>query len=262
MRNLLFTLTICAAMATVFSSCVESMGTAFFPTNDDIIGEPYQAPDPYQWWVLASPSATRGSASGMYLYEDGNGNILRRLSLPARSQEPHALEFDGTHLWLADPHPEVPLFKIDPNNGEVVASYPNPVGTGLAMANGNFYVAKPGVVEVTTPQGEVQRTIEIPGTNITDLAVKDNILFYATTRNSGWGQTTDLVRYNMETGLSKVLIGEQQEVWTMATMQNDWAFVNDFNNICRFESRYNEMVVDIPVPIDGDITSISGGPIQ
>ena len=257
MRKLPITFLMAALCATLLSACSGEF-TDFFGAD------PIDAPgssNPYNWYVLAQPS-DRGNASGIYLYEDGNGTVTQHLPLPAGSERPHSVEYDGTYLWLADRNPLVPLYKLNATTGTVEEALPSLGGTAMARANGNFWVARNGNFDEVSPQGQVLRSVEVGRTNISDMAVKGDYIYYAEGKGNEGYLMYDLFKLNINTGRKELLMGDMAKVWTMATLENDWAFVNDFNSICRFESRRNEMLVDIPIPIDGDITSISGGPLQ
>lgn len=137
--------------------------------------------EPVLVWVLIHPTdAPMGP--GLFLFDEANQEVVRRLPLPDGVTSPHALAWDGTSLWLGGIDSEPGVREIDPEDGRVLSMWPGVQTEGVATEGGRYWYA--AVADAFQPLVEVTRdgtrvaSFSLTESTIQDLVAADSALYY------------------------------------------------------------------------------------
>ncbi|MBD3225829.1 MAG: transglutaminase [Caldithrix sp.] len=114
------------------------------------------------------------------------GSVKKEFTAPGRFCT--GMTFDGEHLWIAD-YKADKLFKINPLNGETVASIPSPGfwPTGLAWDGQNLWNVdrkQSKMFKIDPKTGNILNTLDAPSSNPQGLTWDGNTLWVSDNKNN------------------------------------------------------------------------------
>ena len=197
---------------------------------------------------------------GIYLYNETESTIENILPLPEPDGSPHALDFDGTSLWLGGRRSNNtngiisynPIYEIDPDNGEIISSIDNVSASGIALQDNYIYYSSFGQIVKITKDGEFIESIPIETAITSDIAIHNSKKYYSFN-----GETDPIIMID-ETNNQEEFILETNvpDLYTLAIRDDNFVVVSN-NHFRRFDLVSGEFLSDNKIEIDGWITAIA-----
>ncbi len=210
-----------------------------------------------KWWILVHPSYGN---PGIYLYNETESTIEKILPLPEPEGSPHALDFDGTSLWLGGASSNNnngiitynPIYEINPDTGNVISIIENIRTEGIAIHGDHIYYSTYGQIVEITKTGTLVNSIPVEDSGITDLAIYNSNKYYVYN-----GAIDPIIKINETTGQNEfILETDIPNPYTLAIVDNNFVVVSN-NHFRRFDLNTKEHLSDIKIEIDGWITAIA-----
>lgn len=205
-----------------------------------------------KWWILVHSYGNYNNA-GIYLYNETNSVVERKLNLPDEIDSPHALAFDGKSLWLGGMGNNESIYELNPIDGSVISKISNTRAEGIAFLNEDLYYACDGNINRIKKDGTPIKSFSIPTNTIQDIAFSNSTLYYVVNSD-----TDPIIKFNLETEENNTVINTNVVgLYTLAIWRNDFIVIDDLNEIRRFDIVSGEKISDNKIYIDGWITAIA-----
>ena len=236
---------------------------AFFSCNDEPVDftlEDNSASEnnDIKWWILVHPSYGN---PGIYLYNETNSTIENILPLPDSNGSPHALDFDGSSLWLGGASSinttngiltHNPIYELNPDNGEVISTIDNIRTEGISVSNNHIYYSTYGQIIEITKTGTFVSSTSVENTTINDIAICNSIKYYVYN-----GSIDPIIKVNEASGQDEfILETDIPNLYTLSIRDDNFVVVSN-NHFRRFDINTGEHLSDIKIEINGWITAIA-----
>lgn len=195
--------------------------------------------------------------SGIYLYNETSGILERELDLPKILKSPHALAYDGEHLWVGGIDQDESILQIDPQTGAILSEIPNIRTEGIAVDENYLYysVYETNIINKIEKNGTfVEKIIaKNAALSIPDIAIDGNNLYYLS-----YTPTKPVVKLNLSNKKeSFIALPQSIDTYSLAIFKNQIVGITRFNGISRFEQNSGTFISSNLTDIKGWITAIS-----
>ena len=207
-----------------------------------------------KWWVLVHP--IQGN-EGIYLFNETTSEIERKIHLPVDYSQPEAIDYDGNSIWIAGSHSTASILEINPESGEIIDEIEGIQARSLVVLDDYFYISNFNSIDRLDRQGNFEEEIIDTESNVIhDLAYKDQTLYYVLNLNNDPIIKVNLLDNSQETVIE---FGTMEISTNLAILDNDLIMVNQFDQIRRINIESGQIVseTDLPIPLEGSITSIT-----
>ena len=213
--------------------------------------------DDIKWWILVHPSYGN---PGIYLYNETESTVENVLPLPEPDGSPHALDFDGSSLWLGGARSNInngvitynPIYEINPETGDVLSMIENIRTEGIAVSGNHLYYATYGQIVKITKTGTFISSIPVEDSGITDFAMYNSKKYYIYN-----GAIDPIIRINETTGQNEFVLDTNIPNPHTLSIRDDHFVVVSNNHFRRFDLDTGEHLSDVEIEIDGWITAIA-----
>lgn len=209
-------------------------------------------PVTYKWWILTHKNYQK---PGIYLYDEEANDIVLELSLPDDLQSPHALAFDGEHLWVGGNGENESMYQIHPDTGDIVNTIPNIITEGIAVKDNNLYYCNLNTINVITKNGGFVDTFETENTtlNISDITIFENNLYYLR-----YSETEPVIKLSLNTLTETPISGlTTSGTYCLTYFDYELITVSALNEINHNSIQSGDLLSSSPTNIEGWITAIT-----
>lgn len=223
--------------------------TSCYDSDDSVLYE-----KDTKWWILARPNNYNVGKPGIFLYNETKSVIEKTLELPEGIQSPHALEFDGEHLWLGGMGENESIYKLNSKNGSVVSEIQDARTEGISILNGELYYSFYSVIYKVNQNGEQIEKIKIPnGHFLSDIAINNSDIYYV------YNESIDpIVKINTNDSEDEIIAETNvSSLCTLAIHKQSLVVITNSNQIRRFDINSGKKISDTETNIKGWITAIA-----
>lgn len=204
-----------------------------------------------KWWILTHKNY---QDPGIFLYNETTASIELELKLPDDLESPHALDFDGTSLWVGGNGENESLYQLNPETGEILSEIKNINTEGIAVQGDYIFYSNLNAINKIEKNGTFVESFETQNTtlNISDIAINDNSLYYLR-----YSETDPVIKVNL-TSKSESPVGniETSGTYCLAFFENKFITVSALNEIT-YHSSLTGVISIHTTGIEGWITAIA-----
>jgi len=214
------------------------------------------------WYFLIHPTDAPDGPK-IVQYNHTENKILDELDLPEGMSSPHALAFDGEHLWLGGMGSDEKLYCLEAGSGNIVQQFDNIRTEGITVFGGSVWFSssnhrsKEWLININF-DGDTLQQIETNLLVIQDIAHFQDKIYYTV---NGTNEPVGVI--DLDTGAREVLIADAAlgSYMSALSVHEGYLYVidsrGDVNYLRAFDAATGSFLQEAATSIDGWITAIA-----
>lgn len=218
--------------------------------------------DSQVWYFLIHPSDAP-DGSKIVEYNHTQNEIINEIDLPEGMSSPHALAYDGEHLWLGGMGNNEKLYCLETESGNVVQQYENIRTEGITVFGGSIWFSSSNLrrnvwlININS-DGDTLQEIDTELIVIQDIAHFQDKIYYTYNDTNEPVGIIDLDTGDIEGFITDAALG--QYVYAMSVHEGYLYIIDsrgEVNYLRAFDAETGEFLQEAATSIDGWITAMA-----